>query len=935
MNFGETQVKFDSSLALNLGANQTWYVDGHLSVASIIGGSSGLALDGNYGGMVELRGANTYTGGTLLKQTDVLLGTNTAFGTGPVMISADGYPTIATLNGARRLANPFLIGGSFDFDGQNGRLTLTGPVTLTNSPSIGVLNNVLYIEGNIGESGGSNPFSISGSGLAVLKGTNNTYSGGTQVSGRLIFGSIASIPATGSISATGGSYVGLGSSPANPADLQNLFLARFDKTNTTDTIGFDTDPALTNPNVFSGSIDLTGFNVILRLGSATRAEISGTITPQAGAGGYRFGNSGGTLIVSSKLTGNNGVIADSGQNTPLMLRLTNSSNDYTGGTTAVNSAIMFAPGALSASTMLEVRQSGYMGSYDTTLTPATFIGKFTAALTQGIIGFDFDPVTATVNRPLGGVVDLSRFTSATSLYLGTATGLDFSGSIILPASQTDYRFAGYKGGVINISSTLTGTKGLVIGDANTPATAGDFARTSLTSAVGLTGTNSFVGDIKFYNGALRISSGASLGDAGNILQVIGPSTPDTPAVRLETMQSVTPITDLHAINLLSNLVVNPYHDLTLGGTITGEGLLTKVEQGGSHPLTLSGNNSSFDGGVEITSGSVIFANDFAAGTGILTFRAPNPGLPSATFTTSAPKIYGLQSDTSDATVTLSANSTLTINQYSDTVYRGAIAGTNAALVKNDSGSLRLEGASTYNGGTTINGGQIVAGNAAALGASTGVVTLNGAGATLAVDNGIALANPVAFGANGGVLAGNGTFAGAVTLGQGAGLAPGFSVGTLNFGSNLTLNSGSYFLFQVQNPNGPAGTGYDTINVTGQLNLAAATPFTINVISLASDGSNGSVTVNPTATYKWQLANASSITGFTPTAINVDFTNFSAVDGSGLTVVPPFVGNFSLSTSLDNTKLFLNFTPVPEPSTWALLLCGAGAVLFPALRRKRK
>jgi autotransporter-associated beta strand protein len=362
-------------------------------------------------------------------------------------------------------------------------------------------------------------------------------------------------------------------------------------------------------------------------------------------------------------------------------------------------------------------------------------------------------------------------------------------------------------------------------------------------------------------------------------------------------------------------------------------LLTKVEQGGSHPLTLSGNNSSFDGGVEITSGSVIFANDFAAGTGILTFRAPNPGLPSATFTTSAPKIYGLQSDTSDATVTLSANSTLTINQYSDTVYRGAIAGTNAALVKNDSGSLRLEGASTYNGGTTINGGQIVAGNAAALG--TGSVTLNGG--RLGLDAGLTLPNAISFGASGGVLAGNGTIGGAVALGQAAGLAPGFSVGTLNFGSTLTWGSGAYFLFEVQNPAAAAGAGYDTINVTGQLNLAAtaAQPFTINVISLASDGSNGSVTVNPTATYKWQLANASSITGFTPTAINVDFTNFSAVDGSGLTVVPPFVGNFSLSTSLDNTKLFLSFTPVPEPSTWALMIVGAGAVLFPALRRRRK
>jgi hypothetical protein len=35
-----------------------------------------------------------------------------------------------------------------------------------------------------------------------------------------------------------------------------------------------------------------------------------------------------------------------------------------------------------------------------------------------------------------------------------------------------------------------------------------------------------------------------------------------------------------------------------------------------------------------------------------------------------------------------------------------------------------------------------------------------------------------------------------------------------------------------------------------------------------------------------------------------------------------------------SDVLLNFTPVPEPSTWALLLAGLGLVGFRKLRRRR-
>jgi hypothetical protein len=49
------------------------------------------------------------------------------------------------------------------------------------------------------------------------------------------------------------------------------------------------------------------------------------------------------------------------------------------------------------------------------------------------------------------------------------------------------------------------------------------------------------------------------------------------------------------------------------------------------------------------------------------------------------------------------------------------------------------------------------------------------------------------------------------------------------------------------------------------------------------------------------------------------------------------GTFSLSVTEfagGSAGLFLNFTPVPEPSTWALLIAGLGAIGFVSLRRHR-
>ncbi|MBI5382455.1 MAG: autotransporter-associated beta strand repeat-containing protein [Opitutae bacterium] len=929
MYYGETQVKFDSTLGVVLGANQTWYLDGSLKILGMVSGTGQLTLSSSYhNGRLDLLGANTYSGGTIMSDSTVFIGSNSAFGTGPLLLGAGSTTTtLGTLNGPRSLANATTLEGTLEVNAPNSSLTFSGPVTLNDSVNFNLYRGALYITGNVSEANGGSSITVTGTSPLVLQGTANTYSGGTIANnGGVIFGSTGSIPAAGPLAATGYGYIGLATVPPLPTDIQTQYLNRFDRTNTYGTIGFDTDPAASSANIFTGAIDLSGFASSVRLGSATRAEISGTINPQSLATGYRFGNGGGTLTVSSKLTGNNGVTADSNGAMPLTVRLTNATNDYTGGTTANNSAILFGPGALPGTGLLLMGQGGYIGSFDTSLSASTFINRFTASLTQGIIGFDSPDAT---NRTLSDPLDLSRFNIATSpsIYLGTSTSVTLTGAITLPPTQTAYRFASYKGGFLDIASTLSGTRGVIIGDPDSRATSDTNGQLPLPSIVRLSGANTFTGSITLYNGRLEVTQAASLGNAANTLYVSGPYVDTSLPPGLASTTANLSLSQ--SIQLDHTLSIGGTQPFTLAGNISG---YSGLQKNGAFALTLSGNNT-FLGNLQINEGSVNLTGNNSAGQGLLAFSVPVSGNPSASFTTASPVVYGLQSDTANATINLAAGSTLTIAGYYDTIFRGTITGSGASLLKNNSGTLRLEGANTYSGGTTISNGQIVAGNAAALG--TGPITLNGG--RLGLDPGLTLANAIGFGASGGVLAGNGTIGGAVTLGQASGVAPGFSVGQINFNSTLTWGSGAYFLFEVQNPFGAPGSGYDTINVTGQLSLTATAgqPFTLNLISLGADGNPGPISVDFATTYQWQLASAGSITGFNASAINLDTSNFTALDFGGGLVGPTKGGSFSLTTSLDNTKLYLNFTPVPEPSTWLLLLGGASAVLFPALRRRRR
>ncbi len=193
-------------------------------------------------------------------------------------------------------------------------------------------------------------------------------------------------------------------------------------------------------------------------------------------------------------------------------------------------------------------------------------------------------------------------------------------------------------------------------------------------------------------------------------------------------------------------------------------------------------------------------------------------------------------------------------------------------------------------------------------------------------------------ASGAILGGSGTV-GAVTTVSGAIIGPGNSPGTLT-SSSVALVGGTDFEWQVQNATGTAGVGYDTLTVTGALDVSGASsvnPINLKVISLAGNG-DGTALGNPLNF--GPPAGASSIRTFTfatvgslnlgananiSDAFTIDVSQFTYTDGSSSNA-----GLWSLSFA-DNA---ITLTAVPEPSTYGFGL-GALALAAAAIRRRRK
>ena len=232
----------------------------------------------------------------------------------------------------------------------------------------------------------------------------------------------------------------------------------------------------------------------------------------------------------------------------------------------------------------------------------------------------------------------------------------------------------------------------------------------------------------------------------------------------------------------------------ISSTLTGGGT---IEVNAPYVRTdFNGNWSGFTGIIKFTGSDIRLNNSNARnmpnaeinlGSGTSLYVASNGGGSSSTQTTFT---FGALSGAGS----ISGIHNLVIgNKNTNSTYSGNISTGSGKLTKKGTGSLTLSGNNLYTGGTTIDEGKIIATNSTSS-VGTGGVTVNSKG----------------------TLMGTGTVLGTTSVNSGGTLMAGSSettTGTLTFGSNLSLRSGSRTIIKINNSN------YDKYTVGGSLILS--------------------------------------------------------------------------------------------------------------------
>lgn len=375
--------------------------------------------------------------------------------------------------------------------------------------------------------------------------------------------------------------------------------------------------------------------------------------------------------------------------------------------------------------------------------------------------------------------------------------------------------------------------------------------------------------------------------------------------------------------------------LQLGGVVSSASGTIGANANSTGSVSITHNSSAWtisSGLVIGSSGSGILSIgsggrlNVASGEGTITLGASPGGIGSLNILTS-PNPALIQASTittgsGSGTLTFAGNATAGAPYHltNDGTSSGSpitIAG--PTVVSHLSGNSVISGFNSYTGGTLIAGGTLFAGGSFNT-FGTGNVTVS-SGATLGLA-GAYVSNAIAF-LSGSRLIGNGTIVNG-SIGAGVTLAPGTAgapIGLLAF-EDLTLGGNSVFELNVQYNGSSFINDAITVENSATLTILATpgSPFTLRLVSLDGTGAPGLLGgVTPGTTYTLHFLDTNGVSG--------DFTlgsNF-IVDSTHFQTGGPV--NFSLTRT--GNDYALNFTPVPEPSTWALL--GLGVVAFAIAR----
>ncbi|MGX1787888.1 autotransporter domain-containing protein [Bosea sp. NPDC055332] len=844
-NGGSLQVtaSFTTARTTTLNAHGTVEVTAgqNFTMGGAIFGTGGIVKTGS--GTLTLTGTNFFTGGTQISQgtvsvssdanlgaagttitlnnttivggagtgADAVLRTTASFSSNRNIAFANGGGRIETDTGTTlTLTGSITTGGSASFIKQGaGTLVLTGDSSAGYNGRTWVNEGTLRIEGGgkLGSNSAGGQAYISNGATAIVTGAGSSWETfgqmrvGEHGSGTLRIENGGSVTTGG-----GGGTVGIVGAGGDSSVTITGSGSQWVGNGTQLYVGHSNAGSLTLSD--GGKFELTGASSVLQAG-LVGGSAGGTINIGAAEGSAAA--TAGTLVVdtvslntsASKVVFNHtdvgygfsATITGTGSVRQLagITVLTGNNNDYSGQTQVLGGRLIAgSSGGFSANSDYTVASGAVLevaGGFGTVATIGSLSG---AGFVR--IGTDETLITGTTNQTA----------TFSGTFLGDGSlGFDGSGTQIVTGTGT-------LGGDLSICSCSTG------------------------SFIIRGGSLSFGGGVQVDAGTLVLDQGASLTAASNI-EVVGGTLVVSEGSRLDNgpatffVVSTVRIDGAGTLVTTGNLLVMGVFapasvTVSAGATLDGGAGAAVGGFGATASVLVTGTGSQWKvggGGLGIGgSGSTDAASVTVADGGALVITSGDLGIGSL-------GTLNIGSGGKAGSVTLAAGAILNdgaiIADFTDTATLAMPIDGTGTVTKRGSGTLTLTGTSTYTGATKVTAGKLVVN-----GSITSNVTLDG-----------------------GTLGGSGTV-GAVSVGSGATVAPGNSIGTLTVSGNVSFASGSTYQVEVN----AAGQG-DKIVASGSAtitggrvevlaasgNYAAATNYTILTAAGGVTGRFSTVTSN--------------------------------------------------------------------------------------------